>query len=137
MSTALDKGYRRGREYLRSCEAEKLTFAEYKQLGKVDVKRQYKQKSKQDEYLLGWWHAGEQFASLFKPDNNDSYSALKRIALLQQELGNIAKDLDELQDWREEDSVLQSCLQDAADYVGLALGELSTAKEEIESEKAR
>lgn len=135
--SALDKGYLRGREYLRSCPIEKLTFEQYKSLGRVDVKRQYKQKKAQDQYLLGWWHAGEQFASLFKPDNNDSYGALKRIALLQQELGNIAKDLDELQDWREDDLILQSCLEDASDFVGLALGELATAKEYIESEKAR
>lgn len=134
--SALDKGYLRGREYLRRCPIEKLTFEQYKQLGKVDVKQQYKQKKAQDQYLLGWWHAGEQFASLFKVDNNDSYSALRRISLLQQELGSIAKDLDELQDWREDDVVLQSCLEDAADYIGLALGELSTAKEKIESERA-
>ena len=70
MSAALDKGYLRGREYLRRCNIERVTFEQYRNLGKVDVKRQYKQKSKQDEYLLGWWHAGEQFASLFKLDNN-------------------------------------------------------------------
>src|SRR2546421_6663754 len=107
MSTALDKGYLRGREYLRRCPIEKLTFEQYKNLGKVDVKQQYKQKSKQDEYLLGWWHAGEQFASLFKTDDNDSYSALKRIKEIQQRLGKLQEELDELQDWREEDSILQ------------------------------
>lgn len=137
MSTALDKGYLRGREYLRRCPIEKLTFEQYKNLGKIDVKQQYKQKKAQDQYLLGWWHAGEQFASLFKTDDNDSYGVLKRIAKIQQRLGTLAKELDELQDWRESDLILQSCLEDAADFVGLALGELSTAKEYIESETAR
>jgi len=45
--------------------------------------------------------------------------------------------LDELQDWREEDSILQSCLQDAFDYIGLAITDLAVAKEWIESEKAK
>ncbi len=136
MSAALDKGYKRGREYLRQCPIEKLTFEQYKKLGRVDVKRQYKQKKAQDQYLLGWWHAGEQFASLFKPDNSDSYSILKRIALLQQELGNIVKDLDQLQDWRKDDEIMQSRFEDAADYIRYAMGELARAEEKIESEKA-
>ena len=68
--TALGKGYTRGREYLKLCPIEKLTFEEYKNIGKLDVKKQYKQKKAQDAYLLGWWHAGEQFASLFKPSQD-------------------------------------------------------------------
>lgn len=133
---ALDKGYLRGREYLRRCPIEKLTFEEYKNLGKVDVKRQYKQKIKQDEYLLGWWHAGEQFASLFKLDNNDTYATEKRIKELQQRLGTIHKELDALCDWRDTDEVYQSCLENAVDHVGMALEDLAIAKEKIESEHA-
>jgi hypothetical protein len=136
MSTALDKGYTRGRAYLRQCTIETTTFKEYERIGKVDAKRQYKQKKAQDQYLLGWWHAGEQFASLFKTDNNDSYGVLKRIALLQQELANINKDLGELQNWRESDEILQSYLEDALDYVRYAMGELAGAQVRIESEKA-
>jgi hypothetical protein len=137
MSAALDKGYLRGREYLRRCPIETLTFEQYKQLGRVDVRQQYKQKKAIDQYLLGWWHAGEQFASLFKPDNDESYSALKRIAEIQQRLGALIKELDVLQDWRENDLILQSHLEDAADYIRYALGELSRAEEHIESEKAQ
>lgn len=137
MSTALDKGYLRGREYLRICPIEKVTFEQYKQIGRVDVKQQYKQKKAQDQYLLGWWHAGEQFASLFKHDDNDSYGTLKKLATIQRRLGTLAKELDELQDFREDDEILQSCLEDASDYIRYAMGELVTAKEQIESEAAR
>jgi hypothetical protein len=136
MSTALDKGYTRGRAYLRQCAIETTTFKEYERIGKVDVRRQYKQKKAQDQYLLGWWHAGEQFASLFKPDDNDSYSALKRITEIQQRLGDLVKELDVLQDWREDDELLQSRVEDAADYIRYALGELARAEEHIENEKA-
>lgn len=135
MSTSLDKGYTRGREYLRRCPIEKVTFEQYKNIGKVDVKQQYKQKKAQDAYLLGWWYAGEQFASLFKTNNNDAYSGLKRISLLQQELGNIAKDLDALQNWRENDALLQDFLQTAVEELGLAIEMLSCAKDRIESQR--
>ena len=137
MSTALDKGYLRGREYLRRCQIETVTFEQYKRLGRVDVTRQYKLKSKQDEYLLGWWHAGEQFASLFKPDDNDTYAAEKRIKSWQQRLGAIFSEMEDLQDWQKDEDVLQSHLWEAYSAVGLSLEMLDLAKERIESERAR
>src|SRR5215469_12902518 len=137
MSTALDKGYLRGREYLRRCQIETVTFEQYKRLGRVDVTRQYKLKSKQDEYLLGWWHAGEQFASLFKPDDNDTYAAEKRIKSWQQRLGAIFSEMEDLQDWQKDENVLQSHLWEAYSAVGLSLEMLDLAKERIESERAR
>lgn len=115
MSTSFEVGYKRGREYLRRCHIEKFTFEQYKQLGKVDVKRQYKQKKAQDQYLLGWWHAGEQFASLFKPDDNDSYSAVKRVKSIQQRLEGCIPIFDDLLDFREDDYFLQETLSKACE----------------------
>jgi hypothetical protein len=112
---AMEKGYKRGREYLRRCPIEKTTFEQYKAMGKVDVKQQYKQKKAQDQYLLGWWHAGEQFASLFKPDDNDSYSAVKRIKSIQQRLQGCVPIFNDLLDFREDDDFLQETLSKAVE----------------------
>jgi hypothetical protein len=131
---AMEKGYKRGREYLRRCRIETTTFEQYKKFGRVDVKQQYKQKKAQDQYLLGWWHAGEQFASLFKSDDNDSYSAHKRIKSIQQRLGTIFNELEALQEWREDDTLLQSSLWKAYESVGSALEYLDVANDHLSKE---
>ena len=132
--SAMEKGYTRGREYLRRCQIEKLTFTEYKQLGNVDVKQQYKQKKAQDQYLLGWWHAGEQFATLFKTDDNDTYSALKRVKTIQQRLEGIADQIDELHNCREDDETLQDALWEAYEALDSALKYLGRASDHLSKE---
>jgi len=134
MTTSFEKGYERGREYLRRCQMETTTFDQYKGMGKVDVKRQYKQKKAQDQYILGWWHAGEQFASLFKPDDNDAYSAFKRVKSIQQRLESAIPAFEKLLEFRQDDAVLQGILYKACEAFNEVLEHLDKASDYLGSE---
>lgn len=131
MATSFENGYKRGREYLRRCPIETTTFEQYKSMGKVDVRGQYKQKKAQDQYILGWWHAGEQFASLFRPDDNDAYSAFKRIKSIQQRLESAIPDFEELLEFRQDDAVLQDLLCKACEAFNEVLECLDTARDHL------
>lgn len=132
LSTSFEIGYKRGREYLRRCPIEKVTFEQYKQLGKVDVRLQYKHKKAQDQYLLGWWHAGEQFATLFKTDDDETYSALKRVKSLQQRLESAIPTFEGLLEFRQDDTVLQETLSKASDAFNEVLECLDRASEYLD-----
>jgi hypothetical protein len=129
--TAKSKGYIRGREYLRRCNIQTLTFSEYRNLGRVDVKQQYKQQKAMDAYLLGWWHAGEQFASLFKPDDSDAFTVEKRIKIMMLQLDDISTDLEELLHWRKDDTIMHQCFKDAFELLNFVQANLEMARDHL------
>ena len=118
--TAKDIGYTRGREYLRSCRIENVTFQEYRNLGRVDAKQLYKRQEKQDEFLLGWWQAGEQFLMLFK-QTGDNYQTQKSVQSIRTRLENLSRELEEVLEAQEDDTILQHMLQDAFEELDGAL----------------
>jgi hypothetical protein len=113
---AKDTGYTRGREYLRSYCIEKLTFQEYRNLGRVDAKKQYKQDKARDAYLLGWWQAGEQFLMLFK-QTGDNYQTQKSVQSVRVRMESLIREVEEILEAQEDGSPLQHMLQHA--YEGL------------------
>ena len=118
--TAKDNGYIRGREYLRSCRIENVTFQEYRNLGRVDAKQLYKRQEKQDEFLLGWWQAGEQFLTLFK-QTGENYQTQKSVLSIRTRLENLSRELEEVLEAQEDDTILQHMLQDAFEELDSAL----------------
>lgn len=101
--TAEAQGYKDGRDYQCAHLIEHMTFRQYRHVGKGKSERLYVRSDKQREYLLGWWHAGEQFLTVFKQDATDHWQAEKRIHSLRMRLGGLVKDFEKLQDYREDD----------------------------------
>ncbi len=110
--TAKDNGYIRGREYLQRCRIESVTFQQYRNLGIVDAKQQYKRKEKQNEYLLGWWQAGEQFLTLFR-QTGDSYQTQKSVQSIRERLAALSKEIEAVLEAQDDNLTLQHMLQDA------------------------
>lgn len=114
---AFDLGLKRGKDYLLrfSCEYLKahMTFAEYKAIGHVDAKQQYPSSKGQTNFLLGWWNIGEQYITLFCPDDSELYGAQQKIKYVRTRLDSVRNDLAPLLAWREDEAATNDLIQDA------------------------
>lgn len=128
---ALGNGYKRGCECIRNCRIENMTFEEFRALGRVDAKRQYKREDKQQAFHLGWWQSGERFLVLFKQDDADAYGASKRVDEVRRQLGVACRELEALLTWRPEDTALHSLLQDASQALDRVQNNLDMASDHL------
>lgn len=91
----------------------KMTFQQWGDLGREVARDIYKREKAQQEFLLSWWAIGEQFLTLFKMDDADSWGGERKLQSIRGHLGTVCTELEELLGYRREDEKLQALLQDA------------------------
>lgn len=111
------RGYKDGREYMRSSHIGRMTFMEFRQVGTLASERLYVRKAKRREYLMGWWYAGNEFITLFQQDESNEWGAQKRVEYIRVRLGSTVDDFQTLLGYHEDDETLQRMLGDAVELL--------------------
>lgn len=125
------QGYKEGREYASRFDCKKMTFEQYRAMGRTVAKQRYAREKSRNEFLLGWWHAGEQVHSLFKQDDTDYRWGEAKVQHARVMLGSACEDIEALLDWRKDDAELQALLEDIYEAVDKAQDRLDILADRI------
>lgn len=113
MTAAEGVGATRAREYLKRQSQEMLatmTLEEFCAIGRLDAKQRFKLQASRDAFVLGWFQVGQEFCTLFKPDDNEQFVAEKEVERIEGLLKEVERRLGKLVAWRNDDVRLATYL---------------------------
>lgn len=111
------QGYKDGRLYMQRSHIGRMTFTEFQRIGKLASEQVYIRAPKRQEYLLGWWHAGNECITLFQQDDSNTWGAQRRVEYICSRLASTVDDFQTLLDYHEDDEELQGKLVEAVELL--------------------